>query len=200
MISTEPKVDKPRPQAAMLLALATIVLLGLEGFWLKGFHQQNSDIALSNVRRANQNAIEQSKITDLKAAAERIKGLYLRLQDSILTPAKTTQELPSLSKSAAKGNRSQDGPEPIEDFRKAGFETLPATEKRSESSIAFDLGSNSLEFHRIVPLLAQEENSNPFLFIDHLAVARPAATESFSRKPTALQSRLTVRLLNLPQQ
>jgi Type II secretion system (T2SS), protein M subtype b len=199
MISTEPKVDKPRPQAAMLLALAIIVLLGIEAFRLNGLHQHNSDIALSNVRRANQNAIEQRKITDLKAGAERIKGLYLRLQDSLVMPAKTAQELPSLSKSAANENRSQGAPAPIEDFRKAGFETLPATQKRSESSVAFDLGSNSLEFHRIVPLLAQEENSNPFLFIDHLALSRPAATEPFSRKPTALQSRLTVRLLKLPQ-
>jgi hypothetical protein len=199
MISTEPKVDKPRPQAAMLLALATIALFAIEAFWLKGLHEHNSDIALSNVRRANQNAMEQSKITDLKAAAERIKGLYLRLQDAILTPTKTAQELPSLAKSATKENSSRSGPEPIEDFRKAGFEILPAPEKKAESSKAFDLGSNQLEFHRIVPLLAQAENSNPFLFIDHLAIARPKATEAFSRKPTALQSRLTVRLLNLPQ-
>jgi hypothetical protein len=184
----------------MLLALVIIVLLGIEGFWLNGLHGRNSDIYLSNVRRANQNAIEQSKITDLKGAAERIKGLYLRLQDSMGTPAKTTQELPSLAKSTAKENSSQSAPEPIEDFRKAGFETLPAAEKRSESSKAFDLGSNRLEFHRIVPLLAQEENSNPFLFIDHLALLRPPATEAFSRKPTALQSRLTVRLLSLSPQ
>jgi Type II secretion system (T2SS), protein M subtype b len=199
MIPSEPKVDKPRPQAAMLLALAIIVLLGIEAFWLNGLHQHNSDIALSNVRRANQNAIEQRKITDLKAVAERIKGLYLRLQDSLVMPAKTAQELPSLSKSAANENRSQGAPEPIEDFRKAEFEILPAPERKAESSKAFDLGSNQLEFHRIVPLLAQAENSNPFLFIDHLAIARPKATEAFSHKPTALQSRLTVRLLNLAQ-
>jgi Type II secretion system (T2SS), protein M subtype b len=200
MIPSEPKVDKPRPQAAMLLALAIIVLLGIEAFRLNGLHQHNSDIALSNVRRANQNAIEQRKITDLKAGAERIKGLYLRLQDSVVVAsAKNAQELPSLSKSATKENSSQSAPEPIEDFRKAGFEILPAPEKKAESSKAFDLGSNQLEFHRIVPLLAQAENSNPFLFIDHLAIARPKATEAFSHKPTALQSRLTVRLLNLPQ-
>jgi hypothetical protein len=57
-----------------------------------------------------------------------------------------------------------------------------------------------LEFHRVLPLFAQEENSNVFLFIDHLELLRPKTTEPFSEHPTALQSRLRVRMLTSPVQ
>jgi hypothetical protein len=82
----------------------------------------------------------------------------------------------------------------IQDFVKAGLKDVPSGAAHSESSVGYQLGSDQLEFHRLVPLIAQEENSNVFLFIDHLEFTRPKATGPFSMTPTALQTRLTARM------
>ena len=82
----------------------------------------------------------------------------------------------------------------IQDFVKAGFAAVPGATRRHESTIVYELASDRLEFHRLVPLLAQEENSNVFLFLDHAELKRPAATEPFSMHPSALESRLRVRM------
>jgi hypothetical protein len=187
MISTA----TPKPRSAMLMALVIVALLAGEMFWLYGWHGANEALYLSNIRQASQNWLDQRKITDLKAAVARINGLYLRFQDPIVA-GQNVQQLPSLDHGGAR----QNSPEPvaIQDFVKAGFAAVPGTKRRRESSVVFELASNQLEFHRIVPLFAQEENSNVFLFIDHLELSRPKTTEPFSEHPTALQSRLRVRM------
>jgi hypothetical protein len=193
MIST----GTPKPQSAMLMTLVIIVLFAGEMLWLYGWHGANEALYLSNIRQASQNWLDQRKITDLKAAAARINGLYLRFQDPIVA-GQNVQQLPSLDHHGAR----QNGPEPvaIQDFVKAGFAAVPGTKRRHESSVVFELASNQLEFHRVVPLFAQEENSNVFLFIDHLELLRPKTTAPFSEHPTALQSRLRVRMLTSPVQ
>jgi hypothetical protein len=175
----------------MLMALLIIALFAGEAFWLYGWHGSNEALYLTNIRQASQNWLDRRKIADLRAAVTRINGLYLRFQDPIVA-GQNVQHLPSLDHGGAR----QNSPEPvaIQDFAKAGFAAVPGAKRRRESSIAFELASNQLEFHRIVPLLAQEENSNVFLFIDHLELSRPKTTEPFSEHPTALQSRLRVRM------
>ena len=44
----------------------------------------------------------------------------------------------------------------------------------AKRSVSFEVGSNHLELHRLIPFLAEQENSNAFLFIDKLDLARPA--------------------------
>ena len=189
--------DTPKPQSAMLMALVIIMLFAGEIFWLYGWQGANEALYLSNIRQASQNWLDQRKITDLKAAAGRINGLYLRFQDPIVA-GQNVQQLPSLDHRGAR----QNSPEPvaIQDFVKAGFAAVPGTRRRHESSVVFELASNQLEFHRVVPLFAQEENSNVFLFIDHLELLRPKTTEPFSEHPTALRSRLRVRVFTSPLQ
>ena len=174
----------------MLLSISILALFGLEMFWLYSWHRSNEELYTANVRRSSQNALDLRKITDLKAAAVRINGLYLRLQDPGPAP-QNEQQLPLLDG----GGVRQNGPESIviQDFIKAGFAAVPIRELRPEASSVYELGSNQLEFHRLVPLLAQEENSNVFLFFDHLELLRPKTTEPFSLRPTALQARLTAR-------
>ena len=189
--------DTPKAQSAMLMALVIIALFAGEMFWLYGWHDANEALYLSNIRQASQNWLDQRKITDLKAAAVRINGLFLRLQDPIVA-GQNVQQLPSLDHGGAR----QNSPEPvaIQDFVKAGFAAVPGTRRRRESSVVFELASNQLEFHRVVPLFAQEENSNVFLFIDHLELSRPKTTGPFSEHPTALQSRLRVRMFTFATQ
>ena len=65
----------------MLLVLVIIALSGGEMLWLYKWHRANEALYLSNIRQASQNGLDQRKITDLKAAAVQINGLYLRLGD-----------------------------------------------------------------------------------------------------------------------
>ncbi|MBV8416386.1 MAG: hypothetical protein JO251_14345 [Verrucomicrobia bacterium] len=180
-----------KTRSAMLLALVLSALSGGEMFWLYSQHRANEALHLSNIRQASQNWLDQRKITDLKAATVQINALYLRLGDPIVA-TQNLEQLPSLDHSGARKN----GPEPvvIQDFVKSGFAAVSGARRRHESSVVFELASNQLEFHRVVPLLAQEENSNVFLFIDHIELLRPKTTEAFSEHPTALQSRLRVRM------
>jgi hypothetical protein len=184
-------IDTPKPRSAMLMVLVIVALFAGEMFWLYDWRGANEGLYLSNIRRAGQNWLDQRKITDLKATAYRINGLYLRLQDPIVG-GQNVQQLPSLDH----GGVRQNSPEPvaIQDLVKAGFAVVPGIKRRRESSVVFELASNQLEFHRVVPLFAQEENSNVFLFIDHLELLRPWTTGPFSEHPTALQSRLRVRM------
>jgi hypothetical protein len=168
-----------------------LILFTGEAFWLFNWHRANESLAVANVRRAGQNAIDGRKVLELRSASVRIDGLYLRLQDP-LTPAPQVAQQPSALISGA--HLAATEPMIIQDFVKAGLKAVPSGAAHSESSVGYQLGSDQLEFHRLVPLIAQEENSNVFLFIDHLEFTRPKATGPFSMKPTALQTRLTARM------
>jgi hypothetical protein len=181
----------PKPRSAILLSACVVILFIAEAFWLYNWHRANEDLSMANVRRAGQNAIDGRKILELRSASVRIDGLYLRLQDP-LTPTAQIAQQPSALVGGARPGPTE--PMVIQDFVKAGLKAVPSGAVHSESSIGYQLGSDQLEFHRVVPLIAQEENSNVFLFIDHLEFLRPKATGPFSLKPTALQTRLTARM------
>jgi hypothetical protein len=182
--------DTPKPRSAILLAVGILTLLGAETYWLYRWHRSNEELSLANMRQAGENTLDLRKIMDLRAAAVRIDGLYLRLQDPLPPSPPSGQQLPSLLGTGVR----QTEPVVIQDFVKAGFVAVPSGVMRSEASIGYELGSNQLEFHRLVPLIAQEENSHPFLFIDHLELIRPKTTEAFSLRPTALQTKFAVRM------
>jgi hypothetical protein len=63
----------------------------------------------------------------------------------------------------------------------------------------FEAGSNNLELHRLLPFLAEQENSNAFLFLQRVDLARPAGVPAFSMNPTALETRLLIRVLSGPK-
>ncbi|MBV8142683.1 MAG: hypothetical protein JO279_00345 [Verrucomicrobia bacterium] len=191
MMATAIQSGTPKPRSAIWLAIFILALFGVEIYWIYGWHRSNEELYLTNIRRGSQNALDLRKIVDLRAAAVRINGLYLRLHDPSASPSPNAQQLPPL----VSGIR-QNAPEPmvIQDFLKAGFSKMPSAAMRPEASIGYELRSNQLEFHRLVPLIAQEENSNAFLFLDHLEFIRPKTTEPFSPRPTALQARLTARM------
>jgi hypothetical protein len=191
MIATAIQNDTPKPQSALCLALCVLALFGVEVYWIYNWHRSDEELYLANIRSANQNALDLRKIMDLRAASVRINGLYLRLQDPSTSASQNVQQLPSMV-SGVRQNAQE--PMVIQDFLKAGFAAVASAATRPEASIGYDLGSNQLEFHRLVPLIAQEENSNVFLFIDHLEFIRPKTTEPFATHPTALQARLTVRM------
>ena len=181
----------PKPRSAIVLSACAVILFIAEACWLFNWHHSNEELAIANVRRAGQNAIDGRKVLELRSASVRIDGLYLRLQAPLTaSPHPGQQPLGLIS-----GPRpSSTEPMVIQDFVKAGLKAVPTGPVHSESGVGYQLGSDQLEFHRLVPLIAQEENSNVFLFIDHLEFLRPKATAPFSMKPTALQTRLSARM------
>jgi hypothetical protein len=182
--------ETPKPQSAVLLAVLIVALLGGQTYWLYHWHAFNEDLLLANTRSAAQNVLDSRKINDLNAATVRINGLYLRLQDSLPSAAPNLPQLP-----ASVGNGlHQAEPTVIQDLVKGGFAAVPSAMTRSEASIGYELGSTRFEFHRLIPLIAQAENSNELLFFDHLELLRPKTTEPFSLRPTALQARFTARI------
>jgi hypothetical protein len=180
----------PKPQSALVLAVLILALLGAETYWLYRWHRSNEGLLLANIRRSGENVLASRKIAELKAASVRINGLYLRLQDPLPSTPPNLQQLPL---SVGNGVR-QTEPIVIQDFVKAGLAAVRSGVMRSEASINYELGSTRLEFHRLIPLIAQAENSNVFLFLDHLELIRPKTTEPFSLRPTALQTRFTARI------
>jgi hypothetical protein len=181
----------PRPRSAIVLSVGVMILLIAEACWLLNWHRANEELTLVNVRRAGQNAIDGRKVLELRSASVRIDGLYLRLQDPLTATPQAGQQPSGLP-----GGPRAVATEPmvIQDFVKAGLKAVPTGPVHSESGVGYQLGSDQVEFHRLVPLIAQEENSNVFFFIDHLEFLRPKATGPFSMKPTALQTRLTARM------
>jgi hypothetical protein len=181
--------NSPKPQSALVLAALILALFGAEIYWLYGWRGANEDLLLANIRRSGENMLDARKITDLKAASVQITGLYLRLQDPLLSSPSTTPQLPA---SVGNGPRKTD-PIVIQDLIKGGLAAVPSGITRADS-IGYELGCTRLEFHRLVPLIAQAENSNPFLFLDHVELIRPKATEPFSMRPTPLEARLALRI------
>jgi hypothetical protein len=181
--------NTPKPQSALVLAALILALLGAEIYWLYGWHGANEDLLLANIRRSGENMLDARKITELKAASVRITGLYLRLQDPLLSTPSTPPQLPA---SVGNGLRKTD-PIVVQDLIKGGLAAVPSGVMRADS-IGYELGSTRLEFQRLVPLIAQAENSNPFLFVDHLELIRPKTAEPFSMRPTPLEARFTVRI------
>ena len=166
----------PKPQSALLLAVLILALLGAQTYWLYRWHGFNEDLLLANTRRSGENALDSRKITDLIAASVRINGLYLRLQDPLPSSA---PNLPQLPASVGYG-LPQTEPTVIQDLVKMGLAAVPSAVTRTEASSSYDLGSTRFEFHRLIPLIAQAENSNVLLFFDHLELVRPKTTEPFS--------------------
>ena len=88
-----------------------------------------------------------------------------------------------------KGNPEYADSKVAKSLREYGLVVKSIQEGRRETSVSFEAGSNHLELHRLVPLLAEQENSNAFLFIDKLDLVRPAEIPAFSMNPTGLETR-----------
>jgi hypothetical protein len=181
--------EAPNPRSAILLAVLILLLLSVEMWWLYDWHTSNRDLSVSNALRATENARQSAQNKDLRQASDRINGLYLRLHDPA-DPA--ASPLPLLSKNAVRPNAP--APTVIVGFIKAGFAAVPTAPIREDAGASYELGSDKSEFHRLVPLFVQQENSDLFLFTDHLEITRPKSTGPFAMVPTALHTRLKVRI------
>lgn len=179
---------------AVVIALMGSVLLG-EVYLLKQGQSAVATFERANAGLEQGNQRLSREISALKGNRSRIDALYLRLKDAMYH-RQTSSGSPGLMPGHALKDEATD-PEPdgIRHFRDSGVIAQLARTNPGEMALTYEAGVSRLELHRLVPLLAEQENSNPFLFIDRLSLSRPNGVPAFSPEPTYLEARFTARLL-----
>ncbi len=175
------------------ICLLVFATLGAELFLLRHLHRKLAESTEQNNISQEANARRQAEVLGLKMSQSRVKALYVRLRDAIyIRPGNITRgvannrfrlldqdETPGLSKS----------------LLEAGIVARPDRVPAGENALIYEAGSSKLELQRLIPLLAEQENSNAFLFLDRVVLNRPVNVPDFSSDPTYLDARFTIRLL-----
>jgi hypothetical protein len=182
----------------VLFLLSAFVLaasvLASEGYLLSQARNAVAALAQGNGQQKAANDQLAKQIEGLHLSKSRIDALFLRLSDSIIAPRAV------ISLHVGQSSSSNLDGSPLEAtgigaFTQAGFIVQPLRVPNGEMSVICEAGSASLEFHRLVPLLAEQENADLFLYFDKVVLSRPASVRPFSNDPTYLDTRLTIRLL-----
>jgi hypothetical protein len=185
---------------AIFLLAAIVISVGLLGLELKlladgwtaaGFLDQE------NKRQEIANTHLEGEIEGLRVSKARIEALYTRLSDTMIASRGTSSSLHINSTLTAplNGDGSSFEATGIAGFTQAGLIVQPVRVPNGEMSIIYEAGTAGLEFHRLVPLLAEQENADLFLYFDKVLLSRPPSIPPFSTDPTYLDTRLTVRML-----
>lgn len=182
---------------AIFLFGAIIVSAGLLGLELKLLADGWTAVQLldqENKKQETANNHLEGEIEGLRASKARIEALYTRLSDTMIA-SRGTSSLHINSTPIAPSDGSSFEAAGIAGFTQAGLIVQPARVPNGEMSIIYEAGTASLEFHRLVPLLAEQENADLFLYFDKVLLSRPPTIPPFSADPTYLDTRLTIRML-----
>jgi len=186
------------PGGAVALAIVLLALISLEAIYLEDAWKRGEEARRANDQLEAGNTQMQRHIAELRSSSQKISAMFARLNDGIVRVAGIEGRLPTPGHSS-NSNPEYDDSKVAKSLREYGLMVKPIQEGRHETSISFDVGSNRLELHRFVPLLAQQENSNAFLFVDELVLVRPVEIPAFSKNPTGLETRLLMRVLTGPK-
>ncbi len=187
------------PETSATAFLASICFLacavfGAELFLLRHFHGELAASTEQNNISEEANTRKRAEILGLKVSKSRVKALYVRLRDAIytrpgnsITRTASNKRLQTLDQDETPGLSKS--------LLEAGIVARPDRVPPGENSLIYEAGSSKLELQRLIPLLAEQENSNAFLFLDRIVLNRPASVPDFSSEPTYLDVRFTIRLL-----
>ncbi len=186
------------PTSAIILTIVLGALLVCEAVSLIGFWKINSESQIANDQLEAANRQVEFRISELRSGAEKIGATFTRLNDGIVRVSGNDGLLPVPGRNSKEGVNTTENriEKAIRDF---GLVVKPVDGARRESSISFEAGSNKLELHRLLPFLAEQENSNAFLFLERVDLARPPEIPAFSMYPTGLEARLLIRVLSGPK-
>jgi hypothetical protein len=184
---------------ALFLFAAIVVSGGLLGLELKlladgwtaaqFLDQENKQQEIAN------NHLE-GEIEGLGVSKARIEALYTRLSDTMIASrGASSLHFNSTSAVPLTGDGSSFEAAGIAGFNQAGLIVQPVRVPNGEMSIIYEAGTAGLEFHRLVPLLAEQENADLFLYFDKVLLSRPPNIPPFTSEPTYLETRLTIRML-----
>jgi hypothetical protein len=186
------------PRSAILMTLVLVAIVLCEAVSLIGYLERNDELRTGNDQLEAANRQTARHISELRSSAEKIAATFTRLNDGIVRVPGNEGRLP------IPGGNPNEGADIAENriekaIRDYGLVVKPVNRMRHESSLTFEAGSNQLEFHRLLPFLAEQENSNAFLFLERVDLVRPAQVPAFSTNPTGLEARLLIRVLSGPK-
>jgi hypothetical protein len=185
-------------QIAFLGGIGLLVFgfLSLELFCLVQTKKCSDALLNQNMIQQQENERMRSEIQGIKAIQPKITAMFVRLNDAVFSPrmAEAGQTSGRLYLRSLNGNERPSAMQMIAD---AGVVVHPGKAMPGESSAIFEAGSSQLELQRLISLLAEQENSNAFLYFDRLILNRPAATPPFSESPTYIEARFSIRILAL---
>jgi hypothetical protein len=184
-----------------IFGVSAVILLGVETSLIFRGWSGVENLVVTNQLQTQANQRLQEEITGLKISRPKIDVLFNRLNESIVKTRSSELSRGSASDPSARSllvNRETIDQEPlvISRLTEMGIVTQPARALNGEAAQAYLAGSSTLEFSRLVSLLAELENSNPFLYFDRVVVNRPASVPPFSEQPTYLDGRFTFRLMS----
>jgi hypothetical protein len=191
---TETSFEGANPRVAWIVIALVLALLLCQGAWLMSSVRANAALEQESGLLRENLAQTRARTEELRAGEARIKALYTRLNDAV---AVRSRELPLLAPRPSQ--KASPEPPVIKAFRESGCQVAAKPNELGNMSVTYALVSHGTEFHRLVPFIAQQENSNTLLVVDKLVLGRPATTPAFSEKPTALDCELSVRLLSQNQ-
>jgi hypothetical protein len=178
------------------LSISVVLFLAGEAVLFGRGCSSLEDLRLTNQLEIRTNDRLEAEINGLQQSQPRIDALFARLNESVMRMQNLELNQSSTNRSLFP-NREASDQEPfvITRLTEIGVVTQPARVPNGESSAIYLAGSSSLEFSRIVSLIAELENANAFLYFDKVALTRPAPVPPFSTAPTYLDGRFTLRLL-----
>ena len=184
---------------AIFLFGAIVVSAGLLGLELKLLADGWTAVQLldqENKKQETANNHLEGEIEGLRVSKARIEALYTRLSDTMIASRGTSSlHINSAAMAPLNSDGSSFEAAGIAGFIQAGLIVQPVRVPNGEMSIIYEAGTASLEFHRLVPLLAEQENADLFLYFDKVLLSRPPSIPPFSTDPTYLDTRLTIRML-----
>jgi hypothetical protein len=187
------------PKSAVALTVALLMLIATETVYLEDFWRKNEEGNKTNNRLEATNSQMQRHFDELRSASQKIGVVFTRLNDGIARVANTEGRLPTPGQDPKSNSSRESDPGVAQPFREYGLAVTSLPQPGRDSSVNFQVGSDHLELHRLVPLLAEEENSSAFLFVDKLDLVRPPQVPAFSMYPTGLETRLSIRVLAGPK-
>jgi hypothetical protein len=184
---------------AIFFIAAILAAAGLLGLELNLLAKGRSAVRLlDQENRAQETANDHlaGETEGLRVSKDRIEALYSRLSDTMIASrGASSLHINSAPTAALNSEGPSLEPAGIAGFTQAGLIVQPVRVPNGEMSIIYEAGTASLEFHRLVPLLAEQENADLFLYLDRVLLSRPASIPPFSTDPTYLDMRLTIRML-----
>ena len=184
---------------AIFLFSVIVVSAGLLGLELKFLADGWNAVGLldqeNNQQEVANNHLE-GEIEGLRISKARIEALYTRFSDTMIASRGTSSlHINSTPTAPLNGDNSLFETAGIAGFTQSGLIVEPVRVPNGEMSIIYEAGTAGLEFHRLVPLLAEQENADLFLYFDKVLLSRPPSIPPFSTDPTYLDTRLTIRML-----
>jgi len=183
-------------QIAFLGGIALLVLgfVSIEAFCVLQVNKWSDQLAKQNLVQRQNNDRTRAEIQELRTTQPRISAMFVRLNDAIFNP-RPSEPGQTLRRSRMRIFDDDQRPSAIQRIAEAEVVVQPGKANPGESAAIFEAGSSRLEFQRLIPLLAEQENSNAFLYYDRVLVNRPAIVPPFSELPTYLEARFSIRIL-----